>query len=86
MVCRNRFQFGPVMMTDLASISEISVKTGVVLIGVQNRLRSSNHHWCYVDCMRTMLIRPFPGSKIEISDLGFLVKERLIQDFGLTRH
>src|SRR5262245_31909614 len=30
--------------------------------------------------MRTMEIRPFPGSKIQISDLGFLIKERLIQD------
>src|SRR5262249_28021888 len=29
--------------------------------------------------MRTMQIRPFPGSKIEISDLGFLIKEHLIQ-------
>ena len=27
-----------------------------------------------------MQIRPFPGSKIQITDLGFLIKERLIRD------
>jgi hypothetical protein len=34
----------------------------------------------YVDDMRTMQIRPFPGSKIQITDLGFLIKERLVHD------
>ena len=34
----------------------------------------------YVDRMRTMQIRPFPGSKIQTTDLGFLIKQRLIDD------
>src|SRR5262245_61485041 len=33
--------------------------------------------------MRTMQIRPFPGSKIQITNLGFLLKERLIRDLVL---
>lgn len=33
--------------------------------------------------MRTMEIRPFPGSKIRITDFGFLIKERLIKDLVL---
>jgi hypothetical protein len=50
------------------------------LIGVRAGPRPSNHHSCYVNRMRTMQIRPFPGSKIQITDLGFLIKERLIHD------
>jgi hypothetical protein len=37
----------------------------------------------YVDHMRTMQIRPFPGSKIQITDLGYLIKERLVRDLVL---
>src|SRR5262249_6609514 len=33
--------------------------------------------------MRTMQIRPFPGSKIQITDLGYLIKERLTRDLVL---
>ena len=33
--------------------------------------------------MRTMQIRPFPGSKIQFTDLGYLIKERLMRDLVL---
>jgi hypothetical protein len=37
----------------------------------------------YVDHMRTMKIRPFPGSKTQITDLEFLIKTRLTNDLVL---
>lgn len=37
----------------------------------------------YVDHMRTMQIRPVPGSKIQIIDLGYLIKERSTRDLVL---
>jgi hypothetical protein len=66
------------MMTGFAAGSGISVENWSGLD--RRRSRSSNHHSCYVDRMRTMKIRPFPGPKIQITDLGFLIKERLIQN------
>jgi hypothetical protein len=33
--------------------------------------------------MRTMQIRPFPGSKIQIADSGLLIKDRLIREVVL---
>src|SRR6188508_511565 len=33
--------------------------------------------------MRTLQIRPFPGPLTEITDLGFLTKDRLIRDLVL---
>jgi hypothetical protein len=37
----------------------------------------------YVGGMRSMLIRPFPGSKIQFTDLEFLIKTRLTNDLVL---
>jgi hypothetical protein len=50
------------------------------LIGARARPRPPNFNRWYVDHMRTMQIRPFPGSKIQITDLGSLIKRRLIDD------
>jgi hypothetical protein len=77
---RNGFRFGHVMVTHLASISGISVENWS---SPDPPRVGSRAHTCYVDHMRTMEIRPFPGSKTSITDLKFLIKERLTRDLVL---
>jgi hypothetical protein len=45
--------------------------------------RSRTPNQWYVDSMRTMQIRPFPGAKMRVTDPGSLIKERLFRDLVL---